>query len=372
MNQIGELLKKTREEQGLSLEDVANKTKIHIYKLKAIEEGNKSALPAKVFTVGLIKSYARELKIDLNKISKLCDEAFEFQPEAIEISNIPADDEPQETQPVGLFQISKTVSILLSVLVTLGLLVVIYLVIEKMNSYSKEELLPNDEIVLPIEEKPETIDAIGSPQKPKEESLSQEGTKAKASKELKKSFKTQAVTQTEVEPKESSPAAITPVVPIPKQEEIPPQKPNEDKKEIVETPVPTTTSTNDQEQASATAEKAKNPEEITSKSESPQAEKAPTEEQPQPTESNNPPASKIVRSDNKLIVTSLEPVRLEIVWSDGYVQVMLLKEQETKTLVFSTPIQVRINNGGAVKVSFNESDAKVPGALNQPIELNYP
>lgn len=64
---LGSFLKRHREERGESLEDVAQKTRIHASTLRAIEEDNPKALPAEVFTRGFIKNYAQYLGLDPNE-----------------------------------------------------------------------------------------------------------------------------------------------------------------------------------------------------------------------------------------------------------------------------------------------------------------
>ncbi len=67
---LGEFLRRTREEQGLSLEEVAEATKISLYNLKAIEEDDYANLPAEVFVRGFCGIYAVHLSLDPEAIRK--------------------------------------------------------------------------------------------------------------------------------------------------------------------------------------------------------------------------------------------------------------------------------------------------------------
>ncbi len=58
---IGETLKKAREERGLTLEEVAEKTKIRHRYLEAIEKENFEIMPGNVYVKGFIRNYARFL-----------------------------------------------------------------------------------------------------------------------------------------------------------------------------------------------------------------------------------------------------------------------------------------------------------------------
>lgn len=149
MKKIGDYLKSEREQKGLSLEELSQRTKIHIQKLRLIEEGNIEELPAKVFIVGLIKSYAKELKVESSKIDELCSEAFETHQMDIPTPNVEAansDEDIQDNQNVGWFQIPRPLAVLISSFFIVFLVFIIFLVVQKMNSYSQEELLP--EVVL--------------------------------------------------------------------------------------------------------------------------------------------------------------------------------------------------------------------------------
>ncbi|MBW1671419.1 MAG: helix-turn-helix domain-containing protein [Deltaproteobacteria bacterium] len=55
---LGEYLKRERELRQISLEEVAEGTKIAIYRLRAMEAGRWEKLPAEIFVKGFIKSYA--------------------------------------------------------------------------------------------------------------------------------------------------------------------------------------------------------------------------------------------------------------------------------------------------------------------------
>lgn len=64
MKEMGEVLRKAREEKGLSLADVQEKLMIRVKYLKALEEGDESSLPEEVYVKGFLKSYARFLDLD--------------------------------------------------------------------------------------------------------------------------------------------------------------------------------------------------------------------------------------------------------------------------------------------------------------------
>lgn len=62
--ELGTLLKKARQEKGLSLDDIQEETKIRKKYLEAIEENNFDILPGNVYLKVFIKGYAREVDIN--------------------------------------------------------------------------------------------------------------------------------------------------------------------------------------------------------------------------------------------------------------------------------------------------------------------
>ncbi|MGM0549149.1 MAG: helix-turn-helix domain-containing protein [Bacillota bacterium] len=68
--ELGSLLKKAREEKGLSLADIQEETKIREKYLRAIEKNEFDLLPAKVYLKVFIKGYAREVGLDYQELLK--------------------------------------------------------------------------------------------------------------------------------------------------------------------------------------------------------------------------------------------------------------------------------------------------------------
>jgi len=71
MEALGEFFHHAREQQGLSLEQVASQTRIQQRHLQALEEEDYASLPAKVFTKGFVRSYARTLGLDEDEALQL-------------------------------------------------------------------------------------------------------------------------------------------------------------------------------------------------------------------------------------------------------------------------------------------------------------
>ncbi len=65
---VGEQLKAERERQGLSLTDVATRTRVPMRHLESIEKSQFSDLPGSTYTLGFTRSYARSLDMDAAKL----------------------------------------------------------------------------------------------------------------------------------------------------------------------------------------------------------------------------------------------------------------------------------------------------------------
>jgi hypothetical protein len=115
---VGERLKAEREQQQISLEQVASHTRIPTRHLIAIEDGDYSHLPAATYSAGFVKTYARMLGMDSQKLSEEFRSEMgvasvpQYQPSSYE----PAD--PRRTPPVGL----ALLTLLIAVAIGLGYL----------------------------------------------------------------------------------------------------------------------------------------------------------------------------------------------------------------------------------------------------------
>lgn len=68
---VGEVLRRTREYYGLSLEDVEKSLRIRASQLAALEEGRVDQLPGRVYAIGFVRSYAEFLGLDGDKMIHL-------------------------------------------------------------------------------------------------------------------------------------------------------------------------------------------------------------------------------------------------------------------------------------------------------------
>jgi cytoskeleton protein RodZ len=87
MGTFGDKLKREREMRGITLDEIAESTKIARRHLEAIEKENFDALPGRVFIKGFIRSYARFIGIDEEQA--VADYAELFKEEPVEAEKFP-------------------------------------------------------------------------------------------------------------------------------------------------------------------------------------------------------------------------------------------------------------------------------------------
>lgn len=68
MDRIGDILRQARENKGITLQQASEATKISIRYLKALEDEAYQVLPARVYVIGFLRSYAAFLGLDGNSL----------------------------------------------------------------------------------------------------------------------------------------------------------------------------------------------------------------------------------------------------------------------------------------------------------------
>jgi cytoskeleton protein RodZ len=71
LGQLGQLLRDTREEKGLSIAEVEEDTRIRQAQIEALEAEDYAKLPSSIFVKGLLRNYAQYLGLDLAEVMKL-------------------------------------------------------------------------------------------------------------------------------------------------------------------------------------------------------------------------------------------------------------------------------------------------------------
>lgn len=132
MKNLGEDLKKAREEKGLTLSQAAEKTRISRTFLEALENGEYSVIPGEVFVSGFLRSYARELGLREKEVMARYKEAV-GQSQSVSTDAPVAASKPAPPAVERKFSLSKAVGIV----AVIALLFIIFAVI-----FSNEESEP--------------------------------------------------------------------------------------------------------------------------------------------------------------------------------------------------------------------------------------
>ena len=77
---LGQKIKSARQEQNLSLGDVAERLKLSVKQIEALERDDFDCLPSIVFARGFVRSYAKLLKMNEEETAKDIDQVLPFDP----------------------------------------------------------------------------------------------------------------------------------------------------------------------------------------------------------------------------------------------------------------------------------------------------
>jgi cytoskeleton protein RodZ len=112
---VGETLRAARGRLGLSLEEIASRTRVPQRHLEAIEAGNYGALPSPTYAMGFVKAYARAVGVDEVALGRQLRGELANQPRAAEYQPYQAPD-PARVPSRGLAIVSLGVFLALAVL----------------------------------------------------------------------------------------------------------------------------------------------------------------------------------------------------------------------------------------------------------------
>ncbi len=144
MKEIGQLLKKTREAQGKTLEEISAHTKIQLPTLVALEDGDFGRLSNKAFTKGFLRNYAKVLGLDADAI--ILSLGGPTKPLAdvkpAPVSKLDSNELTNKTNLLWFRTPSQFITVG-AVVIILGLITSIYFISMKMMSYSQETVQKN-------------------------------------------------------------------------------------------------------------------------------------------------------------------------------------------------------------------------------------
>ena len=95
---IGDLLRRERERQNLSIKDIEKATSIRALYIDAIEKGEYKTLPGEVYAKGFVRNYANYLKLNANEIVNAFNEEMHPQEELHEAAGSFSAEEARQEQ----------------------------------------------------------------------------------------------------------------------------------------------------------------------------------------------------------------------------------------------------------------------------------
>jgi cytoskeleton protein RodZ len=357
MKKTGEILRKAREEKGLSLNEIGLSLKISSKVLKAIEEGNERQLPAKTFLRGFVQSYANYLHLDTDKILEIFyeemgstrpkpyirenEDGTPMHPEATDATVTPISAKQaasRKADSLAPLQQAKNTKTVAAVIIGFILVALIIFTKKMIDKYSKEAEVPSAEVEQTMEG--------ATPVAPTAEVES-----AETAPDAPVGAMTSEPRSTPANSSQASPVpASTPVaIATPKASPAVTPKPSPSA-----TPTPTP-------KPKATA----SPSPVASAS--PLASPAAAVASPTPKPSPTPTEGKPV----ELIVEAFDNVEIEYAAPTGKMQKIKLSAEQVHTFKSKSGLKINFSNGGAVNLILNGKDLGIPGDLGKPIKLSY-
>lgn len=159
MKEVGETLREAREEHGVSIEEASSDLKLRPSQIQNIEEGNLKAFKDVFYLKSFIRSYAKYLGLDEEKIMDEVNEYFFEATSKIPIAEIQKaskkkeKEKLQENKIVSPYTISdkpksKVIPIMVTLIIILLIFLIGYIVI---TEYVKPVEETNDDVISLLE-----------------------------------------------------------------------------------------------------------------------------------------------------------------------------------------------------------------------------
>lgn len=394
MKKTGALLRKVREEKGLSLHEIGLSLKINPKILKQIEDGEQNNLPAKTFLRGFVQSYSIFLKLDPDEVLRIFSEEMgSTKPKKIPTS--PGSDSknnylttsapysaaaenrnPGNARPTALekkeFELKKFGIGILVIFLLLSL-IGIRKIVEK---YQKELEVENPKIESEdvATSSPETDEnsnpipiSISNVTLPKENAKPIQPTTTTlppAAAVSPPTSPTPPVPTPVPAAKVTSPAASTATHTLPGPGPTPAPAPTAK-------PIPSGPSSSSSAAGPVASVTASAVLQAPSKPIPPPASPSsppPASPPPQPAMAPN----EIKKSTNvDVLIEALDNVDVEVVLSSGKAEVFKLLPFQTQRIKTSTGVKINFSNGGAINLIVNGKDLGIPGDLGKPKRVSF-
>ena len=166
MKDIGNFLRESREERGISLIEVEKDLKIRKKYLQALEEGNVDAIPGKTYLIGYLRNYSKYLGIDEENINQIIQTYNNLKKQKADLEKTKVNKVYLKTKDRSIFEKKKFFIPLKYVYLTSFVLIIFIGLLLLSNSLREAQDIPvpspeiGNETDLNIEEEANDIDTL--------------------------------------------------------------------------------------------------------------------------------------------------------------------------------------------------------------------
>ena len=117
LQKVGEFLREARQGRNLSVEDLSSSLRIGKEQLIALEEGDESSLPEKVFIRAMVRRIAEKLNLDTSFIFEELNEKKKHKPEYTPSIKKDSPKKNKNLNPFGMVILSGALGLITSIMV---------------------------------------------------------------------------------------------------------------------------------------------------------------------------------------------------------------------------------------------------------------
>ncbi len=117
LKKVGEFLREARQSRSLSVEDLSSSIRIGKEQLIALEEGDESSLPEKVFIKAMVRRIAEKLNLDTSFIFEELNEGKKNEPKYNTVNKKEKPKKKKGLSPFSMVLLSGVLGLLTSIIV---------------------------------------------------------------------------------------------------------------------------------------------------------------------------------------------------------------------------------------------------------------
>jgi cytoskeleton protein RodZ len=354
MKITGQILKENRERKNISISEVAIATKINVKALQAMEAGDTENLPPKTFLRGFVRSYASYLGLEVDSIMNTFQEEMgSTKPKAAapeEQQSTPTRTKPTSQEANDAINPRSSIAVKAGVVaVILAVVVLIFFVKKKMESYEKETVVESPSGITSLPKDPSAP--------PTPPSTSGDGSSPSPSPTPDAMMSVVPAGSPTTTPTSSPSPTPAPTATATAAPTATPKPTSTPKPSATPTPSPTP-----KPSASPTPAPTPSPSPTPNASASPSASPKPSAT-PKPTPAPRP---------QEVIIEALDGVEVDVTIDEEGTKHFSLKGDQVQSIKARRKVVLKFSDGGAVNLIVNGTERGVPGDLGKPMRIELP